>query len=100
MFMKPCASVQQAVDAALEKQGPGAQVLFLMQASITVPRIKGSVGAGLTDRKRRSQGPVEIASKMGFASLNLVRPLSIMLVRLCTGFFVWEGAREANGGRL
>jgi nickel-dependent lactate racemase len=38
MFMKPFAGVQQAVDAALECQGPGAQVLFLTEASITVPR--------------------------------------------------------------
>ena len=42
MFMEPCASVQQAVDAALDKQGPGAQVLFMMQASITVPRVAGT----------------------------------------------------------
>ena len=38
MFMKPFASVQQAVDAALAAQGPDAQVLFLTEASITVPR--------------------------------------------------------------
>ena len=38
MFMKPFASVQEAVDAALACQGAGAQVLFLTEASITVPR--------------------------------------------------------------
>jgi hypothetical protein len=38
MFMKPCAGIQEAVDAALDGQGPGAQVLFLTEASITVPR--------------------------------------------------------------
>ena len=38
MFMKPFGTVQEAVDAALACQGPGAQVLFLTEASITVPR--------------------------------------------------------------
>jgi nickel-dependent lactate racemase len=38
MFMRPCATVQAAVDAALAAQGSGAQVLFLQEASITVPR--------------------------------------------------------------
>jgi nickel-dependent lactate racemase len=38
MFMEPYSSVQEAVDAALEDQGPAAQVLFLTEASITVPR--------------------------------------------------------------
>ena len=38
MFMKPFAGVQQAIDAALATQGPDAQVLFLTEASITVPR--------------------------------------------------------------
>jgi nickel-dependent lactate racemase len=38
MFMEPYDSVQKAVDAALEDQGPGAEVLFLTEASITVPR--------------------------------------------------------------
>jgi hypothetical protein len=38
MFMKPFGGVQEAVDAALDCQGPGAQVLFLTEASITVPR--------------------------------------------------------------
>lgn len=39
MFMTPFADVQTAVDAALLKQGPEAQVLFLREASITVPRV-------------------------------------------------------------
>ncbi len=38
MFMKPFASVQEAVDAALATQAADAQVLFLTEASITVPR--------------------------------------------------------------
>ncbi len=40
MFMTPFATVQAAVQAALAEQGPGAQVLFLMEASITVPRVR------------------------------------------------------------
>jgi nickel-dependent lactate racemase len=39
MFMTPFAGVQEAVDAALAKQGERAQVLFLKEASITVPRV-------------------------------------------------------------
>ena len=38
MFMKPFAGVQAAVDAALAQQGAAAKVLFLTEASITVPR--------------------------------------------------------------
>jgi nickel-dependent lactate racemase len=38
MFMEPYSTVQEAIDAALEDQGPGAEVLFLTEASITVPR--------------------------------------------------------------
>jgi nickel-dependent lactate racemase len=38
MFMTPFASVQEAIDAALSAQGPEARVLFLQEASITVPR--------------------------------------------------------------
>jgi lactate racemase len=38
MFMKPFATVQEAVDAALACQPAGAKVLFLTEASITVPR--------------------------------------------------------------
>jgi lactate racemase len=43
MFMKPFASVQAAVDAALACQPSGAQVLFLTEASITVPRPRGAI---------------------------------------------------------
>ena len=39
MFMTPFESVQAAVDAALAQQGEAAQVLFLTEASITVPRV-------------------------------------------------------------
>ncbi len=41
-FIRPFPSVQQAVDAALARKGPRAQVLFLMDASITVPRVATS----------------------------------------------------------
>jgi len=37
--MTPVAGVQQAVDVALAKQGAEARVLFLTEASITVPRV-------------------------------------------------------------
>ena len=40
MFMTPFAGVQAAVDAALARQGDDAQVLFLKEASITVPRVR------------------------------------------------------------
>ena len=40
MFMTPFASVQEAVDAALLEMGPEARVLFLKEASITVPRVR------------------------------------------------------------
>jgi nickel-dependent lactate racemase len=39
MFMTPYGDVQAAVDAALARQGPEARVLFLKEASITVPRV-------------------------------------------------------------
>ena len=42
MFMRPFATVQEAVDEALEKKGPRAQALFLMESSITVPRVSRS----------------------------------------------------------
>ena len=38
-FIRPFPSVQKAVDAALARKGPQARVLFLMDASITVPRV-------------------------------------------------------------
>lgn len=44
MFMTPLADLQSAVEAALAKQGDGAQVLFLTEASITVPRVRGPHG--------------------------------------------------------
>jgi lactate racemase len=42
MFMTSFETVQEAVDAALTKQGEEAQVLFLMEASITVPRVRSA----------------------------------------------------------
>jgi nickel-dependent lactate racemase len=42
MFMTPYASVQAAVDAALARQGEAARVLFLTEASITVPRVRSA----------------------------------------------------------
>ncbi len=39
MFMTPFTSVQAALDAALVRLGDEAQVLFLTEASITVPRV-------------------------------------------------------------
>jgi nickel-dependent lactate racemase len=41
MFMRPFPDLQTALEAALAAQGPSAQVLFLKEASITVPRIRG-----------------------------------------------------------
>ncbi|MHB1344049.1 MAG: nickel-dependent lactate racemase family protein, partial [Thermoleophilia bacterium] len=38
-FIRPFPSVQKAVDSALARKGPDARVLFLMDASITVPRV-------------------------------------------------------------
>ena len=40
-FIRPFSSVQKAVDSALARKGPNARVLFLMDASITVPRVNG-----------------------------------------------------------
>ena len=40
IFFLPFTSVQAAIDAALHKKGPGAKVLFLLEASITVPRVR------------------------------------------------------------
>lgn len=39
MFMTPFASLQTAIDTALAQRGSEAQVLFLSEASITVPRV-------------------------------------------------------------
>jgi len=41
-FIRPFGSVQKAVDSALARKGPDARVLFLMDASITVPRVNGA----------------------------------------------------------
>lgn len=38
-FIKPFPDVQQAIDKALERKGEKAKVLFLMDGSLTVPRI-------------------------------------------------------------
>jgi len=40
IFFLPFASVQAAVDAALLKKGPHTKVLFLLESSITVPRVR------------------------------------------------------------
>lgn len=40
-FIRPFPSVQKALDAAFARKGPDAMVLFLMDASITVPRVNG-----------------------------------------------------------
>jgi nickel-dependent lactate racemase len=39
IFFRPCADIQSALNAALAKRGPGARVLFLMDAGTTVPRL-------------------------------------------------------------
>jgi len=39
IFFRPCAGLQDALNAALAKRGPGARVLFLMDAGTTVPRL-------------------------------------------------------------
>ncbi len=38
-FIRPFPDVQSAVDAALYRKGPSARVLFLMDGSVTVPRV-------------------------------------------------------------
>jgi nickel-dependent lactate racemase len=38
-FMRPVESVQAAIDQALERRGPDAEVLLLMDGSITVPMV-------------------------------------------------------------
>jgi nickel-dependent lactate racemase len=42
MFMTPFSDVQTAVDAALAREGREAKVLFLNEASITVPRVRST----------------------------------------------------------
>jgi len=49
MFMTPFTDVQTAVDAALARQGEAAQVLFLTEASITVPRVPNTAWDGPED---------------------------------------------------
>lgn len=44
IFMSPYPDIQTAVDAALEAQGEHSQVLFLPEASITVPRVRQPEG--------------------------------------------------------
>jgi nickel-dependent lactate racemase len=39
VFIKPFHSIQEAIDRALEKKGPNAKILFLMEGSITVPMV-------------------------------------------------------------
>ena len=39
LFIKPFASLQEALDAAIDKKGKNAEVLFLMDGSLTVPMI-------------------------------------------------------------
>ncbi len=39
IFFRPCEGLQDALNAALAKRGPGARVLFLMDAGTTVPRL-------------------------------------------------------------
>jgi lactate racemase len=45
-FIRPFASVQAAIDAALKRKGPEAGVLFLLDGSVTVPRVREAVPAG------------------------------------------------------
>lgn len=44
-FIRPFCDVQSAVDAALRRKGPEAKVLFLMDGSLTVPRVRSEVAA-------------------------------------------------------
>ena len=37
-FIKPCHEIQEALDRAIEKKGEKAKILFLMDASLTVPK--------------------------------------------------------------
>ena len=40
-FIKPCHEVQEALDKAIEKKGGKAKILFLLDASLTVPKVMG-----------------------------------------------------------
>ena len=39
-FIRPFSSVQMALDSALRLKGPGARVMVLTDASMTVPRVR------------------------------------------------------------
>jgi len=40
-FIKPCHEVQEALDRAIEKKGEKAKILFIMDASLTMPKVMG-----------------------------------------------------------
>jgi len=41
IFIKPLHDLQQAIDEAIEKKGEAAKILFIMDASLTVPKMVG-----------------------------------------------------------
>ena len=43
LFIRPFGSLQEALDAALEKKGPDATVLFLMDGGLTVPLVRAEI---------------------------------------------------------
>ncbi|MDR1728522.1 MAG: nickel-dependent lactate racemase [Acidobacteriota bacterium] len=43
IFIKPFASLQEALDAALAKKGPDAKALVLLDGSLTIPQVKALV---------------------------------------------------------
>jgi hypothetical protein len=49
-FIRPFLDVQSAVDAALHRKGPSARVLFLMDGSVTVPRLRATEICEASDR--------------------------------------------------
>jgi nickel-dependent lactate racemase len=53
IFFRPFHTLQDAVDAALARSGDRARVLFLMDASMTVPNVAGVRGSGPPIRGRR-----------------------------------------------
>ncbi|MGD9732087.1 MAG: general glycosylation pathway protein, partial [Desulfamplus sp.] len=40
LFIRPFASLQEALDAAIKQKGDKADILFLMDGSLTVPMLK------------------------------------------------------------
>jgi len=40
-FIRPFHNIQQAIDEAIEKKGETAKILFIMDASLTVPKVRG-----------------------------------------------------------